>query len=899
MEQKKEVKFVERLYKSKEQLTGIFKNKFHFSEEQIVEYVNRIITQSKEDLVYQLTDAESDFFTRLSNITGEAQGKAIMLAKTAVEKTLKIYLEYERKIREDALFVLQELKEMGADPFKFLKAELFNEADTEKFEETLNVLSSYTFDVMGNQMVLFDEKEVISLFESCNTLLFKTERQNTQSILDTLSLLMFDEKTNSYIANPVDIIRQVPTLLTLSAETIDSNLDFLEKRFVKQGGMQQLDLARAIAKTPSILTCSPNNIILFEKEYMKVVESVIKEDKKGKITNPRQIRDAVSALFDDITKINTIAKITAEDVANLSSLKKVLLKHFKPEIAVKCLLDLNFVKCDYKVLDYLICRLGQEQKKTGKPYLKYLVEHPSRVFNGNMSIDGETEKASAPTTKSGKKPRAKLVLVNEKILSTATAEMIEHARTRCSRNQLKEVDELVHNAIDGMERKVEVQQTPVKPVDVTTETPRQEEPKPEEVEEPKEKEPSAAVLAVQKLEGQEFGDVYEEIITRVLTACRHKNPNIYDNGSTMLGINLDKVLAAYKPIVGRNIVKSIQSVYNDLPVVVDALFDNLDSVAYMRQMNRWYQSCEIISKYNTDFTQAFCKIFELTKDAKDTNLSKIYKEKFLPEKRNIRDDLTEENNEKRVDDPSKLTQKDLEKLIESKINFYKGQLSVFSFIKFITSIIASVDKNFGEEGKLIIPESLRHAYKIANQPSLQMNIGIVVKRLAGIERLRQRMFEVVPPEQRLGRSTREILAISKTMIEHGKTFIEKDLLMSFINIIDVFEQNPDRLFLNKEGLYYVFPDRAESNRKEVLCYPRDEFINQLDGIGFPSFAPEDLEAKGYYFLLGTNEAIVRDVVFENITEAKKFMENPTELPEDLQTIHINELRSTTNKSGDD
>ncbi|MBR1890273.1 MAG: hypothetical protein IJ817_01130, partial [Clostridia bacterium] len=430
------------------ELEEVFRDRFHFSENQVKEFIERILKNGDEEVTQKLSDAMKKFV----EFAGSPKDESRAFATRAVKRALDLYLDRQEEIKDDFFLMVDDIKNHNVDPYKIAYKENYREADYDAYEKTLSALTEKVYSDGVTNFKLFDETALKDLLETCSTIIFRVTEENTQDIIDYLSVLMYDENSKSFIMSPKELISKVPSLLLRSADSIATNIEALKKLYVNDK-FSEVDLARKIAQTPSILTCSTDNISYFNTKYKSVMRNLI--FKRGVSSNGNNkfgvdlhelYNKTVESVLNNIDNLSWISQLTEDNINSIENISKVLYKRLGVKNALACMRNVNFLTKEPDLLDCLICTLVEKQKQTGENYIKYLIEHPNMAFNGRFGL---TSSGSAPTV--APVPTHKKNRVTADKIDEITAEEIKRVKLANKKHSAK-VEMIIQNIIDGMNK---------------------------------------------------------------------------------------------------------------------------------------------------------------------------------------------------------------------------------------------------------------------------------------------------------------------------------------------------------------------------------------------------------------------------------------------------------------
>ena len=815
----------------KEKALNVLKDslKKHFSLG--VEDVEKLIASKLDEadlsVVEGLNQIVADFVQNLGE-TGEDRKH---LAKTALSKAIKIYVDQKEEIKSDFFLAVRNAARLGVDPYKLATETNYKNANYDDYYQTLTALTEkeYTSMIDGKtKSTLFNEAEVKDLFESCSTLLFRVTEKNVQGILDVLSVFLFDFETGKFVIEPKEFIKKAPSILLMNAKTLDENLEFLQDLYIGKN-LSQADFVKHIIETPTLVSMSKENLEKFAVEYEKIVSQAISKlsNKFDKKSREERTHNLLANLH-DINKLGLVSSLSNDNINNINGVYGVLRKHFTskytayhttPEL-LTCLGNLDFFKFDPEVLDYIICRIGHDNKNL----LKVFINSPSKAF-------AVAREGSVTTTNRGTSHRNGTKREEIDIADLVVSEMeLTRARQNLTGSQKSLAEQLIKNLERSVARattEVSAQETPVEtpietPVEETTsiETPV----KPIEAQKPVEE--KHLVLAPHSIDN----------IKNSMRALDSKNFS-----TPQLEI-LTRAYSAYNCIMGR---KGIQAHFG---------FD-------FASIKNSYEKVDF-NIFNFDIYKLQLASFKAMAEAvfgQDALISTISVRKISQ----IIDAV--------MDRCFSVTEGPYKAIINST----KGKYDDLKFLKIdalINDIVERVKTDFGELAPMIIPTKLEHDYLHAVEDSSLIQILQIYRDSCMINYMRSNSLLVDSRSSEDSSMKLEILNKINSQPHPMEIFSSNNFIcVAIVNQPDVygktvhiFPKINNVLTLEEklnsplnEGLLGELLMHAElaedSGMKKILsCAKTSSFA-------LPKFRAEQF--KDYEFKLFTNEGVLRDTTF--------------------------------------
>lgn len=477
---------------SVEELKNIFQKHFFFDDKLTREFISRIVIYCDEKATDELLlnfqhladiDAYNDEtlknertqalalryqkcrdLSKLNNAKGEEKRQKLAeilaeidtldrkrFAKTMVGKMIDLSLSSKKadhKASKDFYPLLKNAKVLGIDPIKWVIKDHYRFADLDGFIDSMFALTQrkYIDSRKKTTFKLFDIGEISEIFTSASVVC-KLRGERVQEILDVLGDFTYDTDTRSYIIEPKDIVKKVKTILLSNVSELKNMIDCLKTRFVTDKKSERKLLDR-VALSPSILVCDIDKINHFENVLAVTIDGTIaryylqmEEDYGKKVAHK---------MCFDLDKFNAIDRLTEKDIEGLPKVAEVLVKHFGPKNAIVCLEDINFLKINDRLLDYLLGKLELEERNGKTNLREYLFQNSGSVLNmlQEDSIPSSSDKPKHTGEKREVKPQEEKSLNIEALPNETTEEDVAKAYARLNDEQKKLAEGIVDKVLE-------------------------------------------------------------------------------------------------------------------------------------------------------------------------------------------------------------------------------------------------------------------------------------------------------------------------------------------------------------------------------------------------------------------------------------------------------------------
>jgi len=364
----------EKFKKAAEEIRKIFSTHFCFDEEEIELYIENICEKTDEKLVATLQDIYEAFVK--NDISGLNREERRDYARGVVDNTIEIFAKENNAVKDEFIDVLREAKALKIDPFKLAIKTNIQGANLAKFQTSLEALMLEKYYApKGQPRELFSQEETKDILEKCASVAYNLNSQSIQEILNVLNDILYDKKTNSFVYEPREIIKSVPSILLAKPKDIEDAIDMLK---LCNGYEMDSKLLMRIKASPSLLLVKSNNVTTVNKYLTEEIEKLITKKPYAERTktekNPHSFAVALSDKF--TLDINHLTQIEKVNVENLSIISEVLEHYLGIDNTVTCMQNMSVISSDPSMLEFMLATLVKEERTSKLPLRDYFVRNP-------------------------------------------------------------------------------------------------------------------------------------------------------------------------------------------------------------------------------------------------------------------------------------------------------------------------------------------------------------------------------------------------------------------------------------------------------------------------------------------------------------------------------------------
>ena len=361
-----------------EEIRKIFATHFCFDQDEIELFINNICEKSNEQLLATLQEVYEAFVK--NDIEGYNREERRDYARGVVDNTIAVFTKENNNVKEEFIDVLREAKSLGVDPFKFAIKTNIQGASLEKFQTSLEalMLEKY-YSKKGQPKELFTQAEAKEVIEQCASLAYNLNAQSVQEILNVLNELLYDKKTNTFVYDPLEIVKAAPSILLAKSKEIEDAIDMLKLCNSNESSNDiNVQLLMRIKASPSLLLINSNivsdvNISLAEEIEKLISKKTYAERSKSEKT-PHNYAVAISDEF--TLDINHLTQIEKVNVKNLSPISEILERYLGIDNAVTCMQNMSVISSDPSMLEFMLASLVIEEEGNKLPLRDYFVRNP-------------------------------------------------------------------------------------------------------------------------------------------------------------------------------------------------------------------------------------------------------------------------------------------------------------------------------------------------------------------------------------------------------------------------------------------------------------------------------------------------------------------------------------------
>ena len=462
------------------EFSAFFEKYFCFSESEIKELIERVLSENDNNLVIGLLDLFEAFINQdIENFDPDERN---LVAKRAINHAIDLYTTQKNKNFDEIIKILNHAKQFGTDPFKLIKKTVLKNATFDSYSNCIEALKNhvYTDKILNTEFSLIDENQNINEFlEDCSSIICKLSAENVQNVLDVLGEFFYDESIKKYIINPKDAVKQVKTLLITNPTKLEENINFYLSTF--SNVVPENKIKYAIANCPSSLTFSQTTIREFMQQFKLSIDSLITlthknpkfssqkissndltrlfnceiplndEDIKNNSKNYQAFLDTVTKRF-CIENLSNIGNLGKNKISSIYDLKDIFIEPFGIKNALFCIQDFNFLNADKELLDYMFSLIMESEKAGHKNLREFILRHPSKSVKlaGELkSVTGDEHiKAIINGFEPEKDPKKQRQIFNLPKASSSVSD-IATKRERLTESQIKTAKKLLDQIIES------------------------------------------------------------------------------------------------------------------------------------------------------------------------------------------------------------------------------------------------------------------------------------------------------------------------------------------------------------------------------------------------------------------------------------------------------------------
>lgn len=334
-----------------EEIESIFRTKFCFSDKSIQKYIDRIFKKTDEEMLDYLYSVFAKFAAYGDeSLTGMQRLARETFATTVVKKTIELYDDNKKKIRDEFFLAIEEAKSIGIDIFRMSNKTTFQKLTLKNFRKSLNALveDEYLDKNTNKKFKIFEQvQDAKQMFEECSSLAFKFQQKSIQSVLDLLSDFTYDKEKNCFYGDVdyLKMIKKCKGILTTSVERLQNTMAFLDLYFLSgKDEAEKIDIFKKIELNPSILVIAPDKI---EQLASALQAQGVSEERVNNFCFN----------IDHLAEANGVSK---ENIQNLARTKQVLKQYLNDESVLDALTNANFITKRPVVLDVIFKRAISE-----------------------------------------------------------------------------------------------------------------------------------------------------------------------------------------------------------------------------------------------------------------------------------------------------------------------------------------------------------------------------------------------------------------------------------------------------------------------------------------------------------------------------------------------------------
>lgn len=398
-------KFIEKNINIKAKISELSSilTRLSFSDSDISLVVDKICSQGKVKVFYEIVDMLNELYFK-DKIFEPNHKNAV---KRIILDTIDLYEEDAKNISKEIKNVLILAKKRGISSYKIAIKTNIRISTVEKFEQTLEALTKEKYNLTSTEKTeLFSEEESKIILEQCASIACRVNAENLSNIIDLLRSLSFDKETKSYVFSVKDLLKQVPSLMGVSAERIETSITFLDMICDVQGKNSKNDLLLNIKENPSILLINADKIdnigticekVLFS--FSKKIDKSLTQTRFMNSFNHQKLQKFIYN-FDNLNSLNRT------DEKTLILKAEMLEKFLGTKNAINCFFNNHILLSDVLSLKFVLSYLAKiDNKNKNNNMKKAFVENPSKFLTSflyDYDIEENEKQKSKPLNKQNK-----------------------------------------------------------------------------------------------------------------------------------------------------------------------------------------------------------------------------------------------------------------------------------------------------------------------------------------------------------------------------------------------------------------------------------------------------------------------------------------------------------------
>ncbi len=401
----------------------VFKENFHFDEEEVKLFVHNICNEFQADTIERIGKLFASF--SLNDIPSVDAKSRRKLARGLIDDVISIYKQGNKNIEETFIDVLNEAHKHHIDPVKLAIKTNLKLATEESFISAVYALAQakYYDSNLNTESTLLLEEELKPIIEQCASLVNKADEANIKAIYNMLNELFYDTKKGEYTYEVKELIKSAPSILTTSASNMEYAIEWLKLICVdnKTGEIDRYRLLSHIKNSPTILTVDFKKIEAVDSNLKEIFKNLLNKTPEGQRMTPAE-REKTAAhtsynyVF-NIFRLTSMTKINADNLVTKTrtlkdgtkivreGLADVLEKYLGAKNAMTCLQNSTVLNTDPQLLDYVLASLVKAEKEQGVNLRERFVESPSRALGKSDEILGAEQSDSKTGLERGKRAK--------------------------------------------------------------------------------------------------------------------------------------------------------------------------------------------------------------------------------------------------------------------------------------------------------------------------------------------------------------------------------------------------------------------------------------------------------------------------------------------------------------